>query len=83
MRIFVDMDGTLARFHDEVGYLERMFEKGFFSGLQPFQQAVQAINDLARYSKDCELFILSATVDGEPPIAAMRKISGLTDIAQK
>lgn len=29
MRIFVDMDGTLARFHDEVGYLERMFEKGF------------------------------------------------------
>ena len=33
MRIFVDMDGTLARFHDEVGYLERMFEKGFFSGL--------------------------------------------------
>ncbi len=73
MRIFVDMDGTLARFHDEVGYLERMFEKGFFSGLQPFQQAVQAINDLARYSKDCELFILSATVDGEPPYCCDEK----------
>ena len=28
-RLFVDMDGTLARFHDEVQYLERMFEKGF------------------------------------------------------
>jgi len=26
MRIFVDMDGTLARFHDEVGYLERIYE---------------------------------------------------------
>lgn len=53
--------------------LERMFEKGFFSGLQPFQQAVQAINDLARYSKDCELFILSATVDGEPPYCCDEK----------
>ena len=50
-----------------------MFEKGFFSGLQPFQQAVQAINDLARYSKDCELFILSATVDGEPPYCCDEK----------
>ena len=79
MRIFVDMDGTLARFHDEVGYLERMFEKGFFSGLQPFQQAVQAINDLALYSKDCELFILSVS----HLIAVMRKISGLTGIARK
>lgn len=26
-RLFVDMDGTLARFHDEVSYLERMWEQ--------------------------------------------------------
>ena len=26
-RLFIDMDGTVARFHDEVDYLERMFEK--------------------------------------------------------
>ncbi|MCI5668708.1 MAG: 5'-nucleotidase [Oscillospiraceae bacterium] len=73
MRIFVDMDGTLARFHDEVGYLERMYEKGFFSGLKPFQQAVQAIKELACDSNDYEIFILSATVDGEPPYCCDEK----------
>lgn len=72
MRLFVDMDGTLARFHDEIGYLERMFEKGFFSGLQPFHEAVQAINELA-LDPDCELFILSAAVDGEPPYCCDEK----------
>lgn len=40
IRIFVDMDGTLARFHDENLYLERMFEKGFFRDLKPFENAV-------------------------------------------
>lgn len=43
IRIFVDMDGTLARFHDENLYLERMFEKGFFRDLKPFSNAVDAI----------------------------------------
>ena len=28
-RLFIDMDGTLAKFHDEVNYLERMYEKIF------------------------------------------------------
>lgn len=28
-KIYIDMDGTIARFHDENLYLERMFEKGF------------------------------------------------------
>lgn len=66
-RLFVDMDGTLARFHDEVQYLERMFEKGFFLGLKPFEEAVEAINSLAAADNDCEVFILSAAIDGEPP----------------
>lgn len=67
-RLFVDMDGTLARFHDEVQYLERMFEKGFFLGLKPFEEAVKAVNELAKSGEeDCEVFILSAAIDGEPP----------------
>lgn len=66
-RLFVDMDGTLARFHDEVQYLERMFEKGFFLGLKPFDEAVEAVNRLAAADNDCEVFILSAAIEGEPP----------------
>ncbi len=67
-RLFVDMDGTLARFHDEVQYLERMFEKGFFLDLKPFDEAVRAINDLAENENDdYEVFVLSAAIDGEPP----------------
>ncbi len=50
--LFVDMDGTLARFHDEVQYLERMFEKGFFLGLKPFGEAVRAVNSLAEAADD-------------------------------
>lgn len=62
IRIFVDMDGTLARFHDEKLYLERMFEKGFFRDLKPFENAVSAIKELVK-DNTSEIFILSATVN--------------------
>lgn len=71
-RIFIDMDGTLARFHDEVSYLERMFEKGFFKGLKPFENAVEAVKQLAG-NTDIEVYILSAAVDGEPPYCKVEK----------
>ena len=71
-RIFVDMDGTLARFHDEVKYLERMFEKGFFLNLKPFNEAIAAINAMLA-SKDFDVYILSAAVDGEPPFCQAEK----------
>lgn len=51
IRIFVDMDGTLARFHDENLYLERMFEKGFFRDLKPFENAVSAIKEFTIYGR--------------------------------
>lgn len=41
-RLLVDMDGTLARFHDQANYLERMFEKDFFRELEPFENMVEA-----------------------------------------
>ena len=62
IRIFVDMDGTLARFHDENLYLERMFEKGFFRDLKPFENVVSAIKELVK-DNTSEIFILSATVN--------------------
>lgn len=62
IRIFVDMDSTIARFHDENLYLERMFEKGFFRDLKPFENAVSAIKELVK-DNTSEIFILSATVN--------------------
>ena len=60
-RLYVDMDGTLARFHDEVKYLERMYEKDFFLSLSPFSSVVDAIRILAT-TENVEVFVLSSCV---------------------
>lgn len=73
MRLFIDMDGTLARFHDEVQYLERMFEKDFFKNLKPFENAVSAVNELIKTCPEIEVYILSAAVGGEPPYCEFEK----------
>lgn len=73
IRLFVDMDGTLARFHDEVSYLERMFEENFFLNLKPFENAVEAVNRLAEKSELVDVYILSAAIDGEPPYCIAEK----------
>ena len=65
MRLFVDMDGTLARFHDQVRYMERMFEKDFFLNLDPFENLVSGIRLFKEEHPDIEVFILSACVKGE------------------
>lgn len=72
-RLFVDMDGTLARFHDEVQYLERMWEEGFFLNLKPFENMLQAVKHLAEQNNDIEVYILSAAIDGEPPYCCKQK----------
>ena len=72
MRIFIDMDGTLANFHQEERYLERMFEKGFFENLEPYDNMVDFTRQLAR-TAGCEVFILSAAVEGEPPYCKVEK----------
>lgn len=66
-RLFVDMDGTLARFHDQVNYLERMFEKDFFRDLEPFENMVEGVRQFIQAHPDVEVYILSAKVIGEPP----------------
>lgn len=66
-RLFVDMDGTLARFHDEVQYLERMYEPNFFKNLKPFLGAVETIREIMRVHPNWEVYILSAAISGDPP----------------
>ena len=62
-RLFVDMDGTLARFHDEVMYLERMFENGFFKNLKPFDNMVMGIKEFINMHPNIEVFIISSAID--------------------
>lgn len=72
-RLFVDMDGTLARFHDEVNYLERMWEQGFFLNLKPFQEMIDSIKLLKKETPEIEVYILSAAIDGFPPFCQKEK----------
>ncbi len=72
-RLLVDMDGTLARFHDQDMFLERMYEKGFFNDLEPFYNMVDAVRDIVRNHAEIEVYIVSAKVIGEPPYCVAEK----------
>lgn len=62
-RLFIDMDGTLARFHDDVKCLERMWEPGFFNDLKPFAEVVQGVKTFMKDNPSVEVFILSSCID--------------------
>lgn len=72
MRLFVDMDGTLARFHDRIldeegaVQIEKMYEKGYFENLEPFQNMVDMVNCIVeKYEDKVEVFVLSAVDHNE------------------
>lgn len=67
-RIFIDMDGTLARFHDEVNYLERMYEPGFFRELHPFSNFLIAVKS----NLDKDIYILSSVIESPTCVAEKR-----------
>ena len=63
-KIFIDMDGTLYRFHDEILYdgevqLEKMYEENFFKRLKPFSRMIDAVNELHDNLK-YEIYFISA-----------------------
>ncbi len=67
-RVYIDMDGTLCRFHDtEHQYIERMWEKGFYLGLKPFEEFVNAISLLINRNPNTDIYILSAVLPTDPP----------------
>ena len=43
MRLFVDMDGTLAKWN-EVQYEEQLLEEGYYRNLKPNQKVVDEVN---------------------------------------
>lgn len=72
-RLLVDMDGTLAKFHDQINYLERMYEKDFFRDLEPFENMVEGVRQFVQNNPDVEVFVVSAKVIGEPPYCVEEK----------
>ncbi len=72
-RLFVDMDGVMSRLHDRINYLERMFEKNFFRDLEPFENMVEAVKIFKETHPEVKVYVLSATVNGEPPYCEEEK----------
>ena len=73
-RLFIDLDGTVARFYDaSPNYLEEMYEKGYFRNLQPYENMTEGIRLFMEQHKDVEVFALSAKVNGEPPYCEAEK----------
>ena len=66
--LFVDMDGTIARFYEMKNYLDRMYEPGCFISLNPYVEMVKAI---ARIIENHEIRVIFHTAypDGNPSAA--------------
>lgn len=62
LRLFVDMDGTLAEFK-QVDTLETLFEEGYFWNLKPQHTVIQAIRTIKINHPEIEVFILSSVLD--------------------
>lgn len=56
--IFLDMDGTLAKFYDKKNCIEKMYEENFFISLKPYK-LVEYITEL---SKKTKIGIISACI---------------------
>ena len=60
IKLFLDLDGTLAKFNSKKNALERFDkEQGFFASLKPFKN-INVINELAT-SGNVEVFVISAS----------------------
>ena len=60
IKLFLDLDGTLAKFNSKKNALQRFDnEKGFFASLKPYKY-IETINELAN-SGLVEVYVISAT----------------------
>lgn len=71
-RLFVDMDGTLARF--KVAELEELYRPGYFADLEPQQSVVDAIRLVCQSHPDIEVYILSATLSDSKTAVAEKNL---------
>lgn len=62
MRLFVDMDGTLAVF-TPVDTLETLYEKGYFAKLEPHTEVLEGLKLFIKENPEIEVNILSSVLD--------------------
>ena len=74
VNLFVDMDGTIAKFYHNKKCLEKMYEENYFAKLPPYAIAKQ-INDFAKKDTCVEVYILSACVNS--PYCESEKVAWL------
>lgn len=73
-RLFLDMDGTLARFHDvDKQFIEAMWQQGFYTGLKPFENMVEGVKLFIKQHPEVDVYILSAFLDTDPPFVIGEK----------
>lgn len=64
INLFVDMDGTIAKFYYKKNCLEKMYEQGYFAKL-PFYSMAIRLNDFAEKDTCVNVYILSACIDSK------------------
>ena len=83
IKLFLDLDGTLAKFNSKRNALQRFDnEKGFFANLKPYKY-IEEINKIA-ISGNVEVYIISATPNEQADLDKMTWIKTyLKDIKQE
>lgn len=74
INLFVDMDGTVAKFYYKKNYLEKMYEQGYFENL-PLYAIAKEIDEFAKIDTCVNVYILSACVDS--PYCEQEKVAWL------
>lgn len=75
MRIFIDMDGTIADTFENSTFLEDMKKPGFFESLKPYHNFIDAISMFVNDNKDnknIEFYVLSS-LSGDQRACATEK----------
>ena len=76
INLFVDMDGTIAKFYYKKNCLEKMYEQGYFAKL-PFYSMAMRLNDFAEKDTCVNIYILSACIDS--PYCEEEKVAWLLE----
>ncbi len=64
-RIFIDMDGVLAKFN-HVASEEQLYEQRYFANLEPMPTVIDGIKQYIAENPDCQVYILSAYLKDSP-----------------
>lgn len=76
-RLYVDMDGTLAVFNNQIESEEVLYQEGYYRDLPPQQHVVDAVRQIQQSNFDVEVFVLSAVLPS--PYAEIEKNAWLDE----